>query len=135
MPVDDAVHAEISQFFDHYADLFDKGPWSKFAELFHSPALSVRANGSVSLLKTAAEAQAFFESVSEDWKKEGYQYFRISNMTVVGMGSQSRWATFTWHMHSQDGKEIKRWRQSYQLIRADKQWRVLSSTFHLEGDR
>lgn len=135
MQVDDAVHTEISQFFDHYAELFDKGSWSEFAELFHTPAVSVRADGSVSLLKTAAEAQAFFEAVSENWKKEGYQYFRISDMSIEGIGTQSRWVTFTWHMHSQDGKEIKRWRQSYQLIRAHKPWCVLSSTFHMNGDR
>jgi hypothetical protein len=67
MQVDDAVHAEISQFFDHYEELFDKGSWSEFAELFHSQAVSVRGDGSVSLLKTAAEAQAFFEAVSENW--------------------------------------------------------------------
>jgi hypothetical protein len=123
---------EVRRFFETYAKLFDEGKWEEFCELFHCPALSVRGDGSVSVLGSKTEAALFFKGVAEAWKSEGYTHFTITEMSVLCLGSQSLLATFTWHMRSSGGEEIKAWRQSYQLVKASERWLVLSSTFHIE---
>lgn len=123
---------EVRRFFENYAQLFHEGKWAEFCELFHSPALSVRGDGSVSLLGSKAEAALFFEGVAEAWKSEGYDHFTTTDMSTLCLGSRSRLVTFTWHMRSSSGEEIKAWRQSYQLVKVSERWVVLSSTFHIE---
>jgi hypothetical protein len=39
----------------------------------------------------------------------------------------------TWELVAEDQRVLRRWRQSYNLVRADGGWRVLVSTVHLDG--
>lgn len=128
----DAEQEEVSNFFSRYARLFDEGKWAEFASLFHAPALSVRGDGSVNMLSSNENAEIFFQSVAEAWRRDGYDHFTISGMKALCLGSHSRLATFTWHMHARDGTQIRQWRQSYQLVSVREKWCVLSSTFHIE---
>lgn len=122
---------EANTFFTKYTDLFDEENWPDFASLFHEPAMSVRGDGSVHVLASKPEAEAFFHKVSATWRKEGYDNFSISDLHVLPLGTLSGLVTFTWHMNASDGKVIKQWRQSYQLVRISAGWRVLCSTFHV----
>jgi hypothetical protein len=108
---------EAGTFFKRYTKFFDEENWPEFASLFHEPAMSVRGDGSVHVLAS--------------WRKESYDTFSISDMHVLPLGTLSGLVTFTWHMNASDGKVIKQWRQSYQLVRANAGWRVLCSTFHV----
>ena len=38
--------------------------------------------------------------------------------------------TLTWEMLDDDGAPLKAWRQSYNLLRHESEWRVMASTFH-----
>jgi hypothetical protein len=46
------------------------------------------------------------------------------------MGARSALGTVTWELLREDGSVLKHWRQSYNLVRAEKGWRVLASTYH-----
>jgi hypothetical protein len=122
---------EAGTFFKRYTKFFDEENWPEFASLFHEPAMSVRGDGSVHVLASKPETEAFFQKVSASWRKESYDTFSISDMHVLPLGTLSGLVTFTWHMNASDGKVIKQWRQSYQLVRANAGWRVLCSTFHV----
>ena len=77
-----------------------------------------------------AEGARFYAQVAQAWRAEGYARFDIQDVEVIEMGQDSRMVTFDWLMLRQDGSRIRRWRQSYQLIRNAQDWQVMSSTFH-----
>jgi hypothetical protein len=121
---------EMINFFKHYQCQFDQQNWVNFAGLFHEPAMSVRADNSVMLIPTHADGARFYASVSSAWRAEGYARFETENFEVLTLGQDSRLVSFDWLMLSADGDLIRRWRQSYQLIRTQDVWQVFTSTFH-----
>ena len=92
--------------------------------------MSVRADGTIQSLATNKDAEDFFPQVIEVWRKEGYHSFTISDFEVVKLGSTSVIVTFTWEMLDINASLIRQWRQSYNLLKNNGQWKVLLSTFH-----
>lgn len=117
-------------FFKHYCNEFDSANWLGFASLFHEPCLTVRADGAVKHLDSRKEAAPFFQKVSEVWRGEGYDRFATSNFDVFSMGSNGMLVTFDWEMLDKDSRLVKKWRQSYQLVRIGGKLQVLTSMFH-----
>jgi hypothetical protein len=121
---------QIIDFFKRYQCEFDQQNWASFAALFHEPAMSVRADGSVMVIPTHADGARLYASVSTAWRTEGYARFETENFEVLELGESSRLVSFDWLMLSNEGDLIRRWRQSYQLIRSQESWQVFTSTFH-----
>ncbi|MEY4440043.1 MAG: hypothetical protein RIQ36_1507 [Pseudomonadota bacterium] len=121
---------KIIDFFKRYQCEFDQQNWASFAALFHEPAMSVRADGSVMVIPTHADGARLYASVSTAWRTEGYARFETENFEVLELGESSRLVSFDWLMLSNEGDLIRRWRQSYQLIRSQESWQVFTSTFH-----
>jgi hypothetical protein len=117
-------------FFERYHFEFDRQNWSAFAALFHEPAMSVRADGSVMFIPTHLEGEHLYESVAAVWRAQGYAWFERQDFEVLELGQDSRLVSFDWLMLAENGALIRRWRQSYQLIRTQEFWQVFSSTFH-----
>jgi hypothetical protein len=110
---------------------FDKTNWMTFTSLFHEPFVTVRGDGGVKLFQSRGETRKFFETVADAWRREGYHRFTTTNFEVMPMGRLSRLVTFDWEMLRADGSLLRKWRQSYQLILIQSEWKVLSSTFHV----
>ena len=121
---------DMIEFFKRYQSEFDQQNWASFAALFHEPAMSVRADGSVMVIPTHADGARLYASVSIAWRAEGYARFEMENFEVLALGQDSRLVSFDWLMLSEHGELIRRWRQSYQLIRPQGAWQVFTSTFH-----
>jgi hypothetical protein len=121
---------EMIDFFKRYQFEFDQQNWASFAALFHEPAMSVRADGSVMVIPTHADGARLYASVSIAWRAEGYARFEMENFEMLALGQDSRLVSFDWLMLSEHGESIRRWRQSYQLIRPQGAWQVFTSTFH-----
>ena len=121
---------DMIDFFKRYQFEFEQQNWLNFAALFYEPAMSVRADGSVMLIPTHAEGARLYESVASAWRAQGYARFETEEFEVLDLGQDSRLVSFDWLMLSQHGELIRRWRQSYQLIRTQGAWQVFTSTFH-----
>jgi hypothetical protein len=121
---------EMIDFFKRYQSEFDQQNWGAFAALFHEPAMSVRADGAVMVIASHTEGARLYESVAAAWREQGYARFEMKNFEVMKLGQDSRLVSFDWLMLGTDGALIRRWRQSYQLIRSQQTWRVFTSTFH-----
>jgi hypothetical protein len=121
---------DMIDFFKRYQSEFDQQNWVSFAALFHEPAMSVRADGSVMVIPTHADGARLYASVSIAWRAEGYARFEMENFEMLALGQDSRLVSFDWLMLSEHGDLIRRWRQSYQLIRPQGAWQVFTSTFH-----
>lgn len=121
---------DMFDFFKLYQFEFDQQNWLNFAALFCEPAMSVRADGSVMLIPSHAEGARLYESVASAWRALGYARFETEDFEVLHLGKDSRIVSFDWLMLSAHGELIRRWRQSYQLIRTQGAWQVFTSTFH-----
>ena len=121
---------EAKRFFQNYNEVFDSGDMKAFSKFFCEPFISVRADGSVASMPTNAIAEEFFFKAIEKWKEEGYQYFSTRDYSITPIGSESMLVTFTWEMLDKDRVLIREWCQSYNLLRCDGVWKVITSTFH-----
>lgn len=121
---------DMINFFKRYQFEFEQQNWLNFAALFYEPAMSVRADGYVMLIPTHAEGARLYESVASAWRAQGYARFETEDFEVLDLGKDSRLVSFDWLMMSDHGELIRRWRQSYQLIRTQGAWQVFTSTFH-----
>ena len=103
---------DMIDFFKRYQFEFDQQNWANFAALFHEPAMSVRADGSVMLIPTHADGERLYESVANAWRAQGYARFEMEDFEVLELGQDSRLVSFDWLMLSAHGELIRRWRQS-----------------------
>jgi hypothetical protein len=125
-----SLHAEAIEFFERYRTEFDSCRWTEFTSLFHEPCLTVRGDGTVRYLNSHEDAAPFFESVAQTWREEGYHRFATENFEVLPIGRTGILVTFDWIMLGEADVEIRRWRQSYQLVRIQERIQVLTSMFH-----
>ena len=131
---DQALVEQVRRFFETYANAFDSistDRAAQFAQLYHAPCVTVRGDGSVHCLQSRDELQAFFQKVADGYYREGYRGGGpFTNLDVVAIGTRSALATMDWELLREDKTVIRRWRQSYNILRVGTEWRVLASTFH-----
>lgn len=120
----------LKAFFDAYARAFEARDGARIAGFYSVPCMSVRADGSLHAYRSRAEVEAFFKGVADAYHGEGMRHSEAKDLQVVPVGSQSVLATVDWFIYREDRSLIRPWRQSYNLVRADGDWRILLSTFH-----
>ena len=122
---------EAKRFFDGYNTIFDSGDMDAFSNLFTEPFISGRADGTLESMPTHEMAKDFFSKALNKWNIEGYQYFTTKDYEVIPMGQKSMLVSLTWEMLNESRILIREWRQSYNLIKVDNHWKVITSTFHI----
>src|SRR5262245_59571165 len=131
---DQALVEQVRRFFETYANTFDSisiDGAAAFVQLYHAPSVTVFRDGSVHCLQSREEQQAFFQKVADGYYREGYRGGGpFTNLDVVAIGTRSALATMDWELLREDKTVIRRWRQSYNLLRVGTEWRVLAGTFH-----
>src|SRR5262245_17469706 len=125
-----AVLPDVQAFLETYTKAFLSVDGAGIAVLYHVPCLTVRADGSVHCPQSREELQSFFQKVADTYHQEGCRGWRYADLEAVALGSTSALASLTWKMLREDGSIIRRWRQSYNLLRRDQEWKILASTFH-----
>jgi len=127
---DQALLDEVRRFFETYATTFASIDGAAIANLYHAPCVTVRGDGSVLCLQSRDEVQAFFQKVADGYYREGFRGGPFANLDAITIGTRSALATMDWQMLREDKTMIRRWRQSYNLLRVGTEWRILASTFH-----
>jgi hypothetical protein len=127
---DQTLTEEVRRFFETYATTFASINGAAIAKLYHAPCVTVRGDGSVLCLQTKEELQAFFQKVADGYYREGFRGGPFAYLEVVATGTRSALATMDWEMLREDKTVIRRWRQSYNLLRVGADWKILASTFH-----
>jgi hypothetical protein len=124
------LNEEIRRFFEKYAEAFDSIDGERIAGLYHVPTVTLRGDGSIHCLQSREALAKFFQGVADAYYRDGYRSGRFSKLEVVPMGARSALATMDWELCRADGSVIRQWRQSYNVVRVDKGWQILASTFH-----
>lgn len=125
------LETEVYAFLDLYRREFDSADGTRIAKLYHAPCVSVRGDASIHCLQSTEKVTHFFQSVADAYRREGYRSSRFSNVDVLAIGGRSALATLDWEMLRADGSVVRKWRQSYNLVRAGIEWQILLSTFHV----
>jgi hypothetical protein len=127
---DQTLTEEVRRLFETYATTFASIDGAAIAKLYHAPCVTVRGDGSVLCLQSREELQAFFQKVADGYYREGFRGGPFVNLEVVAIGMRSALASMDWEMLREDNTVIRRWRQSYNLLRVGAEWKILASTFH-----
>ena len=122
---------EIRGFFEKYAKAFDSIDGNRIAALYHMPTVTMRGDASIHCLQPREELARFFQGVADTYYKDGYRSGKFTNLQVVPIGERSALATMDWELQRGDGSVLRKWRQSYNVVRVGNGWQILVSTFHV----
>jgi hypothetical protein len=95
------------------------------------PGVALRGDGSVQSLQSRPDLERFFQAAVDSYRRDGCRGIRYRDLEMVPMGTRSVLGTVTWELLGEDGRAVRRWRQSYNLVRAGNGWQVLASTYHV----
>ena len=128
---DQTLTSEIKKFLNDYTSAFALVDGAAIARCYHAPSITMRDDGSVHVLETRQQLEAFFQAVAQKYFDEGRQNARFSDLALQPIGSKSVLATMQWQQIRADGSVIHSWWQSYNLIYVDGRWQIFASTFHI----
>ena len=128
---DTRLKDEIHGFLTAYNDAFETFDAPKITPFYHAPCITVRADGSIHSFQTQSEIEKFFQGVVEKYSNDGYRSGTFYDLEVVPIGGRSALATLTWEQLKKDKSILRKWRHSYNLVRVEGGWKILTSTFHL----
>jgi len=128
---DPDLTSDVRAFFETYQEAFDSIDGQRIAALYCIPAVTMRADGSIHILQSRDELARFFQGVADTYQRDGYAGGRFEEFQVTPIGGRSALVTMEWVMLRRDGSLIRKWRQSYNLVRAGSAWQILVSTFHV----
>jgi len=123
---------QINKFFDDYNRTFAGRDGTAISMFYSVPSLSMRGDGSTHCFQSREELAAFFKEVADRYEREGASGARFLDLAVQPIGGRSVLATLEWQNTRSDGSVVRKWRQSYNLIRPDDRWQIFVSTFHIE---
>jgi Protein of unknown function (DUF3225) len=123
--------SEVEAFLEEYRVAFDTFDVARISALYHTPCVTVRGDGSVHCLRTWEEIETFFHTVVETYRRDGCHSGKFYDLEVMPIGARSALATVRWEQFRADGSLLRQWRHSYNVIRINSKWQILTSTFHL----
>jgi ketosteroid isomerase-like protein len=127
----DSLIAEITSFYKAYAEAFHARSGPQIADFYCTPCIAMRGDASIHCFQSRPETEKFFQGVADIYYEDGLRRSETKNLEVVPIGERSLLATADWVFYRGDGTQLKRWRQSYNLVRMDGRWQILLSTFHV----
>ncbi len=127
---DKALQAEASAFFDAFVAAFRSFDGNTVAQRYAAPCLALDAQGAPRLLLTQADTACYFQTVLDGYLAQGCRSCRYCELETHHIGRQSATCTVTWELLDQQGEVLTRWRESYHLMRTDKEWRIFASVDH-----
>jgi hypothetical protein len=125
------LHDEVAGFFDSFVEAFRAFSGAGIATLYFVPGVALRGDGSIQCLTSRADVEHFFQAALDGYYRDGGRAIRFDNLDVLPMGGRSVLGTVTWQLLGENGSVLKEWRQSYNLVRVEKGWQILASTYHV----
>lgn len=126
------LEKELREFFDRYAAAFASGDPADAARFYHAPCIKMHGDGSLEALQTPQDIARFVAGVRKTHGERGSHESRITALRAARLGARAALATLDWVSVREDGSEVRRWRRSYALARADGAWRILTQLSHLD---
>ena len=120
---------ELDEFFARYSDRYMASDVDAISVMYETPLLAVREGNAIHL-PDRDTVRAHFAEVMAAYVRSGAARADVTELDVVSLGNSSVFATVHWHVRDAEGGLIKDFRTTYQLLRADAGWRILTYTNH-----
>jgi hypothetical protein len=125
--------ATAQAYFDRFARAFASFEGDQVADLFVTPGVALRRDGSIAALTTRDDVVRYYHAALQRYRGEGCRTARWSRLETIPMGRQSLLATVTWELLREDGTIAIQWRQSYNIRNVDENDpRAFASAMHAE---
>ena len=102
-------------YFDRFVQAFGTFDGAKVADLFATPGVALRGDGSLVGLGTRDDVVRYYQTALEKYRHDSCRSCRWSQLSVVPMGRHGPLAAVTWDLLGEDGMVLVQWRQSYNL--------------------
>ncbi len=122
--------AAVRDFFERFVAAFATFEATKVAELFATPGVALRRDGSLVPLTTRDDVLKYYQVVLDGYRQGGCVSCRWSDLKLTGMGKKSALAAVTWTLLRHDGSELAAWRQSYCLAPSRGGPQIFASAMH-----
>ncbi len=122
--------ASVNAFLSSYVAAFNSCDGPAIASHYNFPSLSLRGDGSLSILQEPEAAAVFFASMSSAYCEQGCADWKWSVEDLQEIGSQSAIVAVNWSMLKADRSVLRSWRHSYNLIASGGELRILLATFN-----
>jgi ketosteroid isomerase-like protein len=113
-----------------YVELWNRHDLTGLDRMYETPTTTLRADGSMHVLPTDAAVRTFYDGALRAYEAEGYSTCAILDVSTIPAGRHAAVLQGTWAMYRLDGSEIRRWRQTYSLVRRPDGWRIFASIVH-----
>jgi len=118
-------------YFNRFVAAFATFDPAVIADLFATPGVALRADGSLVALATRDDVVRYYRAALEGYHRDGCRSCRWANLQVTSAGSRSLLAAVTWDLIHEDGSVMRTWRQSYFLKSSDDGPKAFASASHL----
>ena len=132
LPEQRVLRDEIDGFFQAYGQAFDAMDANRIASLHHAPCLKIHGDGSIQCLPTPEAVRGFFQALMERYRERENHSAIFLDLEVVAIGAHAALAAVTWEQKRTDGRVYRRFRRSYNLVRAGPGWKIVAATAHRE---
>jgi hypothetical protein len=119
-------------FFDRFMAAFATFDPALIADLFATPGVALRADGSLVALTTPEDVLRYYRAAIEGYHRNGCRSCRWADLQVTPTGSRSMLAAVTWDLLHEDGSILVTWRQSYHLTESGDGPRAFASASHAD---
>lgn len=126
-------HDDLAKnYFDRFVAAFGTFDPARIADLFATPGVTVRADGSLIALTTREDVIRYYRAATEAYHRKGCRSCRWTHLEVASTGSRSMLATVTWDLFHEDGSAMTTWRQSYYLTQGADGPKAFASASHAD---
>jgi len=122
----------IEDFFERFVAAFAMFDGTKVTELFATPGVALRRDGSLVSLATRDDVLRYYQAALDGYREGGCTSCRWSDLELTKLGKNSALAAVTWTLLRQDGPDLASWRQSYCLASSLSGPKVFASATHAE---
>ena len=127
-----ARSTQVEAFFDRFATAFATFDATIVAELFATPGVALRKDGSIVALTTHEDVVRYYQAALDSYRRDGCRSCRWAELELTPMGRRSVLAAVTWDLLWEDGSVVTQWRQSYGLSFSEAGPRIFASAMHVE---
>jgi hypothetical protein len=121
---------KAAQFFDRFVVAFATFDPAVIADLFATPGVALRRDGSLVALTTRDDVIRYYRAATEGYHRNGCRSCRWADLQVTASGRSSMLAAVTWDLLHEDGSIMTTWRQSYYLRESDAGLTAFASASH-----
>jgi hypothetical protein len=120
------------KYFDRFVAAFGTFDPALISDLFATPGVTLRADGSLVALTTRDDVIRYYQAATEGYHRNGCRSCRWADLKVTPTGNRSMLATVTWDLLHEDGSVMVTWRQSYYLRDGNDGPKAFASASHAD---